>query len=75
MFGVSRSVLSGETRTRLAGSVLRWGTTWIEKIRMLDDEGWENPTKCKATSKRRGVLITRLFLTRSSALLAIGDVA
>ena len=73
MFGVSRSALSGETRTRQLGSVLRWGTTWIEKIRILDD-GWENQTKSKVTSKRRGVLITRLFLTRSSGMLAIGDV-
>ena len=74
-FGVSRSVHSGETRTRQPGSVLRWGSTWIEKIRLLDDDGWENPTKCKSLSKRRAHLVTRLFLTHSSALLAIGDQA
>ena len=73
MFGSARSIHSGETRTRESGSVLRWGSVWIEKVQFLSDDGWNNPSSCKTLSRSRADLIVRLFLSRSSGLLAIRD--
>ena len=73
MFGKSRGLYSGETRTKALGTVQRWGTSWLERVRDLHEHGWDNPTRIKAHSQSRAHTIVSNFLTRSSAALALGD--
>ena len=73
MFGISRSLEAGETRTRSgAGYPIRSGANWLEAL--SKDGGLRNPERSKSVSKANAdILFQFMFARKTSTSLSVMD--